>query len=176
MNRKTIYNSHHLRVYEDVAKLPDGTTVDDYSIVELNDVVAVVATNESNQLIMLQEYRYAINKTLWNIPAGTFKRGAEEPASVAARELLEEAGCAGDAPQLVTKLYEYPTKATHNVYVYRIANARKVANPRHEVTEHLRIKLIKLEEAKNMVFAGEIEAASVISAIVLALPDLFGKK
>lgn len=174
ISRKTIYNTPHLRVYEDAVLLPSGEKVNDYSIVEFNDVAMVVATDTDGNLLMLQEYRYAVNKTMWNLPAGTFKRGQEDPAVTAVRELKEETGYEGDAPSLIAELHDYASKAAHSVFVYRIKNARQTSRPQHEITEHLRLKLVKPERVKELFFASEIQTTSVLSSLALAMPEIFG--
>ena len=75
--------------------------IDDYSVVEFNDVVSVVATDAQGNLLILEEYRYATDQTMLNLPAGTIRRGAEDPKVAAIRELREETGYTSDNVQQV---------------------------------------------------------------------------
>lgn len=175
LGRKTIHDTSHLRVHIDTVQLPNGATIDDYSVVEFNDPVMNVVTDQDGNLLMLEEYRYATDQTMWNIPAGTILPGTEDAAVAARRELLEETGYDSDDITLVGQLYEYPTKATHTVHVFRVKNARKVAEPEHEQTEQMRLVVMPPEEVKRLIFENEIKTASVFAAIVLAMPELFGR-
>ncbi|MCA9074820.1 MAG: NUDIX hydrolase [Planctomycetaceae bacterium] len=60
------------------------------------DVVAVVAVNENNELILTEQFRPAVKRTVIDIPAGlagdTDDFAGESPATAAARELEEETG------------------------------------------------------------------------------------
>jgi 8-oxo-dGTP pyrophosphatase MutT (NUDIX family) len=177
INRKTVYNTPHLRVHEDIVQLPNGATLDDYSIVEFNDVIMCVVTDTEGKLVMLQEYRYAVDQTMWNLPAGSIKRGEEDPMVAALRELQEETGYTSNDITHVTTLHDYPTKATHNVDVFRIKNASKTADAQPETSEEgLHVVLVEPDEVKRLVFAGEIKTTSALSALVVAMPELFGGK
>lgn len=174
-NRKTVYSTPHLRVHEDTVELPNGAVVDDYSIVEFNDVIMCVVTDPDGNVVMLQEYRYAVDQTMWNLPAGSVQRGTEELVASARRELREETGYDSDDVTLVGELHDYPTKATHIVHVFRIKNAVPTTDTAHEETEHLRVVLMRPEEVKKLVFENQVKTTSVLSALVLAMPELFGQ-
>jgi ADP-ribose pyrophosphatase len=175
INRKTVHNTPHLRVHLDDVQLPNDTTLDGYSVVEFNDVIMCVVTDEAGNVVMLQEYRYAVDKTMWTLPAGSIRRGEEDPAIAALRELKEETGYSSDDIIHIGTLHDYPTKASHNVDIFRIKNAVKTGDAEPEASEEgLRVVLVKPEEAKKLVFAGEIDTTSALSALVLAMPELFG--
>jgi ADP-ribose pyrophosphatase len=172
--RTTIYSTPHLRVHEDTVQLPGGVIINDYSVVEMNDVVMCVTTDEQGNVLVLEEYRYAIDETMLNLPAGTFQRGAEDIVVAAQRELLEETGYSSDDISIVGELHDFPTKATHVVHVLRVRNARKTAEQNLEDTEDLRLTLMRPEELKKLIFENQVKTTSVLSAVVLAMPELFG--
>lgn len=175
LNRKTIYDTPHLRVYEDAVELPNGQRMDDYSVIEKNDVVAVVATDESGRLLMLEEYRYPVDETLYNLPAGTILRGAEDLQAVAERELREETGYTSNDISYIGSLYDYPTKDTHIISIFRAKNAVKTHETMHEASEQIHLTLMEIEEVKKLLFENKIAHAATFAEIVLGFPELFGK-
>ena len=60
--------------------------------VEHPGAVAVVAINESNQVLMIRQYRHPVGEFLWEIPAGLLDVAGESHEFAARRELLEETG------------------------------------------------------------------------------------
>jgi ADP-ribose pyrophosphatase len=134
----------------------------------------VVATDPQGNILALQEYRYAVDQTLLNIPAGTIKRGSEDLQKAALRELQEETGYTTKNITKAGTLYEYPTKCMHTVTVFRAKDIKKTAQTAHEDTEQIQVTLMTPQQIKQATFSGQIKTASVLSALVLALPELFG--
>lgn len=172
--RTTLHNSPHLRVHIDTVQLPNGAVIDDYSVVEFNDVVSVVATDKQGNVLILQEYRYAADQTMLNLPAGTIRRGTEDPKLAAIRELHEETGYASDNVRPVATFHEYPTKAPHLINVFRAKDIRKVSDTSHEPSENIHVTFMTPQQVKDAVFANQFKTAAITAALVVALPELFG--
>lgn len=175
LGRRTVYSTPHLRVHEDTVELPNGQVLDDYSVIELKDTVSVVATDDEGNVIILEEYRYALDKTMYNIPAGTITRGTEDPQEAAMRELLEETGYTSDDVSLIGTFYEYPTKNTHTITAFRARHAIKTQDVEHEASEQIAVTLMRPEEVKRLVFENKLNSAGMLASVVLGLPELFGK-
>jgi ADP-ribose pyrophosphatase len=167
--RKTVYDTKYTKVYEDTVLLPNGTVIDDFSVVSFPNGVTVVATDENDQLITMLEYKYAVDDVVLNLPAGSIEPG-EEPVDVARRELREEAGYESDELELVKTLYnDYPSKATHLIYIVRAKNARKVGDPKRESTETM--GEVRLISADTPNYGGEFNTAYAVAALSFTLPE-----
>lgn len=169
LDRRTVYDSKHLKVYEDTVQVNDVTTIDDYSVVKFNDVVLVFATTPSGELLAFKEYRYAVGQYLLNVPAGTFDDTKEKPLEAAARELKEETGYVAEKLELVTTLHEYPTKCLHTVYVVRAHNVTKVAEPILEPSEDMGELLFLNKDYKQKYRT--FETTSILAGLAVALPE-----
>lgn len=174
LERLPFLTSSHLKVHLDTVKLPNGKIIDDYTVVELHDVVIVVATDPQGNVLVLHEYRYAVDQTLLNLPAGTIKRGSEDLQKAALRELQEETGYSTKNITKVGTLYEYPTKCLHTVTVFRAKDIQKTARTAHEDTEQIHVTFMTPQQIKQAVFSNQVKTASIMSALVMALPELFG--
>ena len=69
-------------------KLPTGRFVD-YLVVSYPEAVGVLALTEDQQVVMIGQYRYAIDEYCWEIPAGSREKG-ESIVKCAKWELKEE--------------------------------------------------------------------------------------
>lgn len=167
LNRKQVYNSKFLKVYEDTVRLPNGQALADYTVVEKPSVVIVVATTASNDVLVLREYKYAANKELLTLPAGHLKTG-EKPTDAAKRELLEETGFTADTFDELGVLYDYPTKDLHVVHVVRARRVSKVAAEQPEATETIRHEIVSLNELKAQIKGVEWQASSALAALARA--------
>lgn len=162
-----------MKVHYDEVSLPNGHVIHDYSVVTLPSGVVVVATDTEGRLITMREYKYAIDKVIMNIPSGSIE-GGMSVLEIAAKELIEETGYISDNLEHVTTLYEYPSKANHEVHIIRARNARKVADVRHEASETIgEVELLKLPRVRALLRKREVEAMYVVAALALTLPEAF---
>ena len=89
-SRRIIYPGRLLTLYEDDVRLADGT-VAQREVVAHPGAVAIVAIDDDEKVVLVRQWRHAIGRALWELPAGTRDAG-EAPARTAERELAEETG------------------------------------------------------------------------------------
>ncbi len=90
--RTTIYKGRIFQLEIDVVKLPTGHTID-MEIVRHPGSVVLLPIPEPGKIILIRQYRYTIDRWIWELPAGSLKAG-EDPDKAAARECEEEIGLA----------------------------------------------------------------------------------
>ncbi|MGM0436710.1 MAG: NUDIX hydrolase [Bacillota bacterium] len=101
---KDIYDGSVLKLRKDRVLLPDEN--ESYrEVIEHSGGVTIIAQNEDNKILMVKQYRKAVEKMLLELPAGKLDDG-EMPAECAARELWEETGY---RPKEVKKLFSFYT-------------------------------------------------------------------
>lgn len=170
LGRNTIHDTRFLQVHLDKIELPDGSVIDDYSVVTLPPGVIVVATDIDGKLILFREYKYAVDETVLMFPAGGIDKN-ESPVEAAKRELLEETGYTSDDAEYMTALTIYPSKVDHATCFVRIKNAKKVTDAVHETTETIGdIELIAPEQLPQLIQQGEFTTMFMIAAFALAFP------
>lgn len=90
VSRRAAFEGRLLKVYQDEVALPDGRHAA-REIVHHRGAVAVVPVAPDGRIVLVRQWRHAMERALWEIPAGTRDEG-EEPAVTARRELEEETG------------------------------------------------------------------------------------
>jgi ADP-ribose pyrophosphatase len=90
VSRRTVFDGRLLRGYQDEVALPDGRPAS-REIVHHRGAVAVVAIAPDGRIVLVRQWRHAMERALWEIPAGTRDEG-EEPDVTVRRELAEETG------------------------------------------------------------------------------------
>jgi 8-oxo-dGTP pyrophosphatase MutT (NUDIX family) len=85
------YSNAWIRVREDKVIRPDGGA-GLYGVVEIRPSVGVVAINDRDEVALVGQWRYALNRYSWEIPRGGSHPGETDMRQVAERELAEEAG------------------------------------------------------------------------------------
>lgn len=162
---RTIYKGKVLDLKVDTVTLPNGKTTEREVVVH-RGAVAVVAVNETGEIVLIKQFRYPTGKILWEIPAG--KINAEEvPQDCAVRELAEETGFGAREWQHMATFYTTPGFSDELMYVYL---ARDLYTDKREMDddEFIEIHPVPLENATEMIKSGEIADAKSIAGILLA--------
>ncbi|MEY4094664.1 MAG: ADP-ribose pyrophosphatase [Acidobacteriota bacterium] len=166
--RTTIYKGRIFQLEVDVVKLPTGHTVD-MEIVRHPGSVVILPVPEPGKIILIRQYRYSIDRWIWELPAGSLKHG-ENPDEAAARECEEEIGL---APGTVTRLrgyYPTPGFCDEEMIYYRCEDLRLPApdsTARKDDDEEIEPKTFTLDEARALVASGEIVDLKTLAGLTL---------
>lgn len=153
INSTPLFQGCVLNLRKDTVSLPNGETAF-REVIEHNGGACVVALDDKENILMVRQYRYAAEKTMWEIPAGKLEKG-EDPMLCAARELEEEAGYT--AKELIPLGYFYPTPAycQEKIYMYYAKELTPTIQNLDE-DEFLEVDAIPFAKAIEMVNNGEI--------------------
>ena len=88
---RVVYENRWIRVREDQVIRPDGQ-LGIYGVVEIRPSVGIVAINQRDEIALVGQWRYSVNRYSWEVPRGGSHPGETDMLTVARRELAEEAG------------------------------------------------------------------------------------
>ncbi len=168
VSRNVIHTGRILRLELDCVKLPSGHTVD-MEIVRHAGSVVLLPIPEPGTIILIRQYRYTIDRWIWELPAGGLKPG-EDPTEAAARECEEEIGL---APGRVTRLrgyYPTPGFCDEEMIYYRCEDLRTPpadSTARKDEDEDIEPRTFALAEARAMVASGEICDLKTLAGLTL---------
>lgn len=152
----------------DEVLMPGGATAT-RDVVEHFGAVAVVALDDEGRIPLIYQYRHALGRRLWELPAGLLDVGSEPPHVTAGRELVEEAGLTATTWQVLVDLVSTPGFSDESVRVYLATGLTEVGRPEaHDEEADLRCEWYSLAEAARMVFSGEIVNAIAVAGILAA--------
>lgn len=144
---------------QDHLRLPGGGEIPQYYISEFPPWANVVAVTPDDQLVMVRQYRPGIAQVHFELPAGVVDAADPDPRSAAERELLEETGYGGGTWSLLTTVSANPALQTNLTYAFLAEGVVPVRAALPEATEDLRVHLVPVAEALQLVDDGDMVQA-----------------
>ncbi|MDV2884189.1 NUDIX hydrolase [Alkalihalophilus pseudofirmus] len=158
----SIYSGKIIDLQVDEVELPNGKT-SKREIIKHPGAVAILPITTEGKLILVRQFRKALEKTIIEIPAGKLDAG-EEPADCAKRELAEETGYVTDNLDFLLSFYTSPGFADELIYMY-VATGLTAGEVNRDEDEFLDVIEVTLEEAEEMVQDERIHDAKTAYAI-----------
>ena len=165
-----VYRGKILDVRLETIMLPEGKT-GQREIVDHGDSIVVVPVDKDNQIVLVKQYRKALEAFLLEAPAGGIEED-ETPNDAALRELQEEIGYTSDSIEYMGGFWIAPGFCNEYMHSYIARDLIESQLPPDE-DESIEIVSVPISEIPDLIRSGEIEDAKAISALLMAL-NLFG--
>lgn len=164
LDRELVYKGSIVDFYKDTVKVPNGNVVK-WDFIKHQGAAAVVPVMEDGRILMVRQYRNALDRYTLEIPAGGLN-GPEEPTmEAAARELEEETGYhAGKIKWLIT-IRTTVAFCNEKIDIY-VATDLTPGSQHLDEDEYINVEAMTVDELCDKIFAGEIEDSKTISAIM----------
>lgn len=165
IDRKLEFQGTILDFYTDYMQMPDGKVEKWDFISHRKGAAAVVPVMDDGRILMVHQYRNAIERMTIEIPAGARDHVNEDTKICAARELEEETGYYSDDIEFLISLK--PTVAYDNEFI-DIYVARNLKAGKQHLDEHEYIELepMELDVLCERIYAGEIQDAKTVAALL----------
>ncbi|GFI24283.1 ADP-ribose pyrophosphatase [Lachnospiraceae bacterium] len=163
INRELQCEGTIINYYKDTVVLPDGKT-ELYDFIGHNGAAAAVGVLEDGKLVMVRQYRNALDRFTLEIPAGGLNPN-EATIDAAARELEEETGYQCRKIEKLLTIRTTVAFCNEKIDIYLATNLQKTIQHLDE-DEFVNVETHTIEELENMIYDGTIEDAKTIAAIL----------
>ena len=126
--------------------------------------VLILPLLDDDRVILIRTYRYAVGKSLYELPAGTLEVG-EEPMNCAGRELLEETGYLAGRLQPLMNFFTSPGILSEKMFAFAAYDLQS-SRAAPEEGEDITVEPVSLKRAVEMIRTGEIQDGKTIAAIL----------
>ena len=167
------YLSKHIyfTARKDVCERGKGILVPEYFVVELPACVCAMALTESNEVLMVKQYRHPVAKEILELPGG-FIDNNETPEIAMRRELMEETGYEFSSVEQVGMIAANPGVLNNYTALFLARGGRRTGAQSLDHNEDIEVITIPLEKLKKMFLENRIEQALHAICIFYALRKL----
>lgn len=164
LNRELIYKGSIIDFYKDTIQVPNGNIVK-WDFIRHNGAAAVVPITKDGKILMVRQYRNALDRYTLEIPAGGLN-GADEPTKVASmRELEEETGYRTEDVEFLISIRTTVAFCNEKIDIY-VAKNLIPSKQNLDEDEFIHVEAYAVEELEKMIYDGKIQDSKTISAIL----------
>jgi 8-oxo-dGTP pyrophosphatase MutT (NUDIX family) len=156
-SRRLAYENAWIQVHHDEVTRPDGQP-GVYGVVHFRTrAVGVVAIDEEDRVVLVGQFRYALDRYSWEISEGGVPYD-EDPLEGARRELREETGITAATWREIGR-FDLSNSITDETGVLYLATGLTDGDAAPDGTEALDVRRVPFDEAMRMIDRGEIPDA-----------------
>ena len=166
---RTIYDGRIFTVRIETIALPKGGELR-AEIIRHPGSVVIVPVTEAGAIVLVRQYRHAIGRSVWELPAGGLKRG-EDPRAAAQRECHEEIGQIPGRLEALGSFYPTPGYCDEEMHIYRASSLRRPtaddARAHQDEDEDIESRAFAVSEIRALIASGEIVDLKTVAGLAL---------
>ena len=163
-----VYKGRVFSIEVDKVMLRNGREAE-FAIVRHRPSVVLIPVQDDGQIVMIRQYRHALNRDIWELPAGNVDDG-ESAEVAAARECEEEIGRVPAKVERLGSFYPTPGYCDEQMIFFRVSGLRPPApdsTRKPDDDEDIESRAMSAADAKAMVASGEIVDLKTAYALTL---------
>jgi ADP-ribose pyrophosphatase len=163
---RTVFQGKIFRVDVDRVRLPNGRDID-FEILRHPGSVVLLPMPAPDQVLLVRQYRYAIDRFIWELAAGRIDPG-EDAETAAQRECHEELGLVADQIEHLGAFYPTPGYCDEVMIFYRMTGLKKPdTEAALDEDEQIEPRAFTLDEARRLVDEGTVIDLKTIVGLTL---------
>ena len=170
-SRTMVIDSQFLKLRRDEIELADGKRIPDYFVRESPGFVIVFALTDDDQVVIVHQYRYGIDRITLELPAGAME-DEEHPLLCAKRELIEETGFTSDHWEELLAAPSDPVRSNSIMHAYLARGAKCTHGQNLDDGEEVEFGLMPIDQFAQELRNGAIGAVPSIAVAYAALERL----
>ena len=143
-------------VRQEKLEMPNGSVIEEYFVHEYPEWVNVIAITGDEKIVMIRQYRHALGRVSFEIPAGVCENNGTTLEENARRELAEETGYCGGNWRYFMSLSPNPATNTNLAHTFIAENVRKSDSRKLDKTECIDVHLLSFDEVFELLQRNEI--------------------
>ncbi|UUE19414.1 NUDIX domain-containing protein [Microbacterium sp. J1-1] len=167
-----VYKGWVWDVRSDRVRYGDGEIVREY--VAHTGAVAILALDDEDRVLLIQQYRHPIRHRDWELPAGLLDVDGEAPLDAARRELAEEADLVAAHWEPLVSSWTTPGGNDEMIHIFLATGvaAAPSAHDREDEEADIRVEWVPLADAVDAVLGGRMHNGILTIGVLAAAQRL----
>ena len=165
---RRIYQGRIFTVQVETVRLPNGSELN-AEIIRHPGSVVIIPVTAAGEIILVRQYRHAIGRFAWELPAGSLK-ASEDAADAARRECQEEVGLVPARLTPLGSFFPTPGYCDEEMNFFRADGLREPKadeTARPDEDEDIEVQAFSPETLTQMIAAGEIIDLKTVAGLAL---------
>lgn len=171
LDTEWLYRGKIVDVRRDTLRLDDGSRAQ-REVVGHPGAVVVLALDDQDQVVLVNQYRHPVGERLDELPAGLLDVAGEPALEAARRELAEETALEASDWRVLVDLHPSPGFSDEAIRLYLARGLRETGRPDGFVATgeeaSMTVRRVPLDEAVRRALAGEITNAAAVAGVLAA--------
>ena len=164
LKRTLVQKGHILDYYYDTMEMPDGKQAE-WDLLDHKGAAAVVPVLDNGQIVLVRQFRNAVDRETLEIPAGSLNYRGEPTKEAASRELSEETGFSSDNIEFLLKFVPAIAYSTEVIDIYVARNL--IPGKQHlDEDEYVEYEAFEIDDLITRILKGEIVDSKTVAAIL----------
>jgi ADP-ribose pyrophosphatase len=166
LSHERVYDGKVFDIDRDKVRIPNGRTVT-VDVVRHPKSVVLIPVPEPGHVVLIRQYRYAVNAFLWELPAGSVDEG-ETPEQAARRECHEEIGKVPATIVRMAAMFPTPGYCDEEMVFFRVSSLEEPTEAAAlDEDEDIEVRTFELREARDMIRRGEITDMKTVAGLAM---------
>ena len=162
LNRKLSYTGKILKVYTDHVEVNGKES--DWDFVHHNGGAAVIPVMDDGRIIMVRQWRNALDRYTLEIPAGALDQGESGHACVS-RELEEETGYRSEHIEWLVSTNSWAAFTNELVEIF-VARDLMESKQRFDEEESIELEFYTIDELLTLIYRGDITDSKTVAGLL----------
>ena len=164
LKRELVAKGSIIDYYQDTMQIPNGN-VAKWDLIDHKGAAAVVAVRDDGKLLMVRQYRNALDRFTLELPAGKLDEPGEPTLECAKRELEEEAGYYTDDFEYLLTVNTTVAFCDEKIDLYLARNLKKTEQ-HLDPEEEINVEVWDIEDLKQMIYEGKLTDSKTVAGIM----------
>ena len=158
LNRELKFKGKIIDFYQDTIEV-DGDHTVIWDFIKHKGAAAVVPVTEDGKILMVRQYRNALDRYTLEIPAGALDAEDEPGLACASRELEEETGYGGGEWSELMLISGNPSTTSNLTHCFLAKGVHKISSQHLDSTEDLSVCLLTVEQVRQLLVSDKLRQA-----------------